>query len=281
MSTDFYCGICCERGGFYSEGILKRHFRTSELHAKKLAKTTRCVICDELFENRQLLESHTCENPPGLFPCAVCDKIFSSGGNLKRHCRLSDDHQKKLREKSTCHTCDLYCHSIEFLNVHYRTIQHKEALRCKFCSRPFDSHLDPEFHTYDTCPRKIYPINSKLFPCIVCGTLHSSLDNLRRHVTYSEIHANKLKSFNKWETIKQHVLENSFGNLTEDNLIDFINLLLPLEEEICQRGENRAFLWFVVENIGVYLYNDKIYISKQKLQDTEIVHMPAGKPFGS
>ena len=107
-------------------------------------------------------------------PCPVCDKVFSSTGNVYTH--IKNCHSETIVAGYECPACNSEFKSRSALTQHIRTEHAPKKFDCDLCDKSFPDQRALREHN-----NAAHAEDSEAFQCDVCHKFYMSKCKLRRH----------------------------------------------------------------------------------------------------
>ena len=155
----------------------------------------KCDICDQVFKTKSNLKRHYNQqhnNYEKVYNCIICTKIFKHQWNLAIHKRSIHGAETKYK----CEPCSKSFSVAGNLKRHLHTVHeaHKDY-KCESCGKSFSQavHLKGHINTVHE--------GHKDYKCEYCGKLFSQAPHLKRHIL--TVH----KGHNQYEVSNESFLE--------------------------------------------------------------------------
>ena len=130
--SDLFCNICALQFG--KKYVFDLHL--SLVHGEKIeVKKDSLMMCEEKVQGPKVCEkefpNHKVEKQP---KCDVCNSVFKSKGNLKKHIQLVHERKKLFK----CGTCDAGFTTKYVLRMHCESVHEgKKPFECDIISATF------------------------------------------------------------------------------------------------------------------------------------------------
>uniref|UniRef100_A0A8C5WDM1 C2H2-type domain-containing protein n=1 Tax=Leptobrachium leishanense TaxID=445787 RepID=A0A8C5WDM1_9ANUR len=164
-----------------AKGLVNEHEAASEetqepLHDQPASdKLPQCSVCDQEFENQELLFAHMQSHADVLlFPCPHCPHRFHKKPLLKIHLFT---HFKDRPHR--CTDCNKSFSRINHLNMHRRVHMGIRPYSCPDCPSSFRHKVSLLVHRYSHS--KVLPIDLKPYQCAYCAKRFLRSDHLEVH----------------------------------------------------------------------------------------------------
>ena len=134
--------------------------------------------------------------------CEICQKTFSTGGNLRNH--IMTIHQNLRPFKCPFPGCEKKYSIQTRLQVHYRTHIGKKPYICRFCQKAFNEKGN--LKTHERFHSEIRP-----FKCNECNKTYKTNGHLKDHIEIQHMKIRKFpchfcdKKFGRISTLKAHI----------------------------------------------------------------------------
>lgn len=168
------CPVCKRK--FTSAVLLKRHeiIHSDLITAIKHETNNRCLICNDVFEDKPNLDDHIREHKAIIekeeIGCLYCNKTFSKLNNLSRHLKSHEENKTHL-----CNVCNktfaMGQELVDHLNRHKGFLPHT----CHICNKSYLQASKLKNHLKSHA-------NDKEFLCTECGKSFNRNSNLRQHL---------------------------------------------------------------------------------------------------
>ena len=163
------------------------------------------------------------QEPPPIFTCEECGKVYKLQGNLNNHMDKVHDRKTNPKDNKKCPVCGKEFVNKGHRNRHVKSVHKKMAkVKCELCSK--------EFSTRDTLVQHLKNVHQKLgkSKCPQCDKVCTTPGNLKKHIR--EIHERK-------SVVDCNVCDKTFTS--KCNLVQHINLVHERNEEtectICKK----------------------------------------------
>ncbi|XP_055686999.1 zinc finger and SCAN domain-containing protein 12-like [Lutzomyia longipalpis] len=169
-----------------------------------------CTICNELYENLEVLKCHVRIHPVVRnYECDICGtKFFEKQGMIKHikaiHMGMKQP-QKVYKEEDliSCAECERKFKTRRSYELHVSSHSDERPFGCKMCSKTFKRKKDVRSHMAVHRDQRI------THPCEHCGMKFTWKSNMRRHV--QDVHLKPMQEGSeihvKKEEIKEEVIE--------------------------------------------------------------------------
>lgn len=162
-----------------SRSTLKMHL--FDIHKMDNFSTWNCEICERVFSNKRMLESHINEHKNlREHKCQQCGAGFNNAYKVKAHMM---SHNERIFK---CTECDFAAKTQRTLDSHTLNIHGEVENRfvCELCAKSFKYKI-----TYD-CHMRRQHMGEKPFQCFICGKAYYTSGNLNTHVKHA--HSTKI-----------------------------------------------------------------------------------------
>jgi hypothetical protein len=178
-----------------------------------------CAVCDRRFSSQQACEQHQRDAPMHnkSFRCETCSRNYGSEEALKQHQRDSPMH----KDIFNCNLCNRNFGSQDALEQHKReSPMHKETFQCDICNRNFSSKQACEQHQRDS------PKHKKIFLCGSCNCSFNNAEALASHKSNCSITQTSSTNHHLNSSLNQHDDEVSLSTaLSKFSILDNLPIL--------------------------------------------------------
>lgn len=196
--NNYSCETC--GAGFISLHLLKRHLQTHKVGIYP------CEICQKVFTNSSKKTMHIRGVHLKQFPrtCPICPERFNSNYQRTKHLRVVHNQSSGLFK---CETCGREYDLKYQLRVHIRSVHLQERNQeCGICNSRF-------FSKYCLSRHMVIHTGEKNFKCDICGKAYARRKNLKEHKKSHDIgHACSVcgREFNNHVSLVTHI-NNTHG----------------------------------------------------------------------